>query len=198
MRSSCEALRAAASIIRDTAAGTNPAPWFFDGYCRVWSAPMIVPHDEWTRDVLDEGPHTLERRGPCPACANAHTGCRHAETDYHTDPVVARVESHHGDTATGLRPGDGQHIAWWHPDRARKVADILDIAADAVSGHTITSPIVDALIEFAEDIAGARCPSCEHSAKYHQPDGCWFTVVVGRSGSVVNCACAVARGRGQG
>lgn len=36
-----------------------------------------------------------------------------------------------------------------------------------------------------------RCPSCEHTWQFHQPDGCWFTVATGRQGAVLNCACAV-------
>jgi hypothetical protein len=40
-----------------------------------------------------------------------------------------------------------------------------------------------------------RCESCEHYYEYHQPDGCWFCVVVGRINSPIGCACGVGVAR---
>ncbi len=36
----------------------------------------------------------------------------------------------------------------------------------------------------------ARCPSCEHQARYHQPEGCWYTVTAGTIDQNSVCPCA--------
>lgn len=41
--------------------------------------------------------------------------------------------------------------------------------------------------------AHVRCMSCEHEARFHQPDGCWYTVETGTPGKDAVCACSVPR-----
>jgi hypothetical protein len=47
--------------------------------------------------------------------------------------------------------------------------------------------------ESTPSVPGDRCWSCEHETRFHQPDGCWFTITQGRQDSVANCSCAVPR-----
>jgi len=38
-----------------------------------------------------------------------------------------------------------------------------------------------------------RCSSCEHEARFHQPDGCWYSVTNARPNTTVGCHCGMPR-----
>jgi len=39
----------------------------------------------------------------------------------------------------------------------------------------------------------ARCFSCEHEARFHADDGCWYSVTDARPNTTVGCHCGVTR-----
>lgn len=119
---SSELLRRAAVKLRDHAAGTSPAPWFYNSYSALFSAPKARVYDDW-----ETGDHSLERYGPCPACAGK--SCELYTEDYRRDPLVAHVPSHHGDTAIEHAAKDAAFIELMHPPVALALADLLDIEA---------------------------------------------------------------------
>lgn len=122
-------LAATAADMRKVAEAATDGPWFFNGYCGVYSKPLSDAYDPWMEPLVDAG-HELRRRGDCRACESTN-GCEHAEADYTRDPAVAWVPPHHGDTAVGRRAADAVHIAAWSPTIVRVIADWLDAEADS-------------------------------------------------------------------
>jgi len=73
-----------------------------------------------------------------------------------------------------------------HPNLCPDVAaePCMDAAAEILA-----SPAVP-----ADDEAAKRCPSCEHTMGFHQPEGCWYTVTDGKPGGNLVCVCEVSIG----
>lgn len=85
------------------------------------------------------------------------------------------------------------------PDPMTEASAAFDAALDALGPppvHESTSARLRRVEQERDTLrlaAPKRCWSCEHTRSFHQPDGCWFTVVRGRPDSVVSCPCEVPR-----
>lgn len=151
--------------IRKLADAATDGPWFYNSYSAVFSQPTLPSYDEWFATIPDG--HTVERRGACPPCgqwmdipclepSTYEHGCRYFSEDYRRDPLVAKVPSHHGDTAIEKRAADAEFIAAARelvPAMAdeierlrRRVDQLLAItnphiaeSGEAALGHSLTS-----------------------------------------------------------
>lgn len=115
-------LRRAAAKLRKGIEGTSPGPWESNGYSAIFSGPKMRGYDKWAMPVIDQG-HNLERREPCKACDGKR--CEFYTEDYRREPLVAKVPSHHGDTAIEHAACDGAYIELMHPPVALALANLL-------------------------------------------------------------------------
>lgn len=124
----------------------SPAPWFYDSYSTVFSAPKVqVTEDFWTDERLSDG-HTYDHRAGqvCPACGErpAYYGetsrpelrgqrfgtywdCARSEEAMDAESAVAHVNASYGDTATGQRIADAQFIAAARSAMPKLIAEII-------------------------------------------------------------------------
>jgi hypothetical protein len=127
-----------ARIAEDEAAALacNPSPWFYNGYAAIFSQPMMAPHSEWEDRAFADG-HSLERRGGCLSCGTDQ--CKQWATDYKRDSLIAGIAAQYGDTATGRRVADAEHIARHDPARAlAECAAKREILANIGAGYSYT------------------------------------------------------------
>jgi hypothetical protein len=47
------------------------------------------------------------------------------------------------------------------------------------------------LLARGEQLAAERCPSCDHLAGHHQPEGCWYAITTSEPGRDLVCPCIV-------
>ena len=66
---------------------------------------------------------------------------------------------------------------------AQRVVDAVNAMGKAV--RPLPAPDSHAIPE------SARCTSCEHYMEFHQLDGCWHAVAVGRQDGPMGCPCGV-------
>lgn len=129
------------AAIRARADAASDGPWFYNGYSAVFSSPKTRPYDAWF-DTIPEG-HTVERYGDCPVCGEWQVypcgvapspgvghGCKFFTEDYRRDPLVAKVPSHHGDTAVEKRAADAEFIAAARADVPALCAEVDRLTAE--------------------------------------------------------------------
>jgi len=121
------------------AKAANPAPWFYNGYSAILSQPMLKPHDEWENTAFADG-HSLEKRRDCKACGKDY--CELHATDYQMDPLIVSIPAQYGDTATGRRVGDGQHIERHNPARVLAECAAKRAIIDEYTGSPATFQII--------------------------------------------------------
>lgn len=138
-----EELTKAADKLDAIIAGASPGPWYYNSYSFIGSVPKSQAYHEWHPE--DEG-HTLERDGDCEPCGKWREpiaclpnwkwprghGCRHFEQDYDMDPEVAKVPSHHGDTAVRSRKADAEYIEATNPLVGAQLAALMRVSAEAL------------------------------------------------------------------
>jgi hypothetical protein len=143
--------------LRALAAKATPGPWFFDGYSRVVSKSLAASYDEMSfPDCVIPNWKTS-----CAESPRSCHGCPFFEQDYRADPIVFKVQAHHGDTAIDQRVKDAEYGAAASPDVVLGLLDEIERLKSIVTALAAQDVPMDESID---------CLACPSSYRDAQPD----------------------------
>lgn len=112
------------SKLRELAKKATPGPWSCNSYSAIAAPHLFRADEEFWDSVPDE--HTADRahKFPCTPCGGGQ--CRYYTPSFESEPIVATVPAHHGDTAIGRQQADMYFIEAANPAVILELLDRLD------------------------------------------------------------------------